>query len=200
MRDNLLLVMMNHEYGIKPFDAAKVTAATVRARREMNRIVNGLRGLGGIWEGLQLVATAEQIGVRDGRRIRGRYVVSKDDVIAGARHADAVVRPTFSVDIHALSAEMNKTTAYANAAVKVKPYDIPLRALIASDVDGLMMAGRCISGDFIAHASYRVTGNATAMGEAAGAVAALAAKSQRLPHEVEWSEAVALLTRMGQRG
>ncbi|MEP6672780.1 MAG: FAD-dependent oxidoreductase, partial [Chthoniobacter sp.] len=63
-----------------------------------------------------------------------------------------------------------------------------------------LMAGRCISGDFIAHASYRVTGNATSMGEAAGAVAALAAKSQRLPHQVEWSEAVALLTQMGQRG
>ena len=200
VRDNLLLVMMNHEYGIKPFDAAEVTAATVRARSEMNRIVNGLRGLGGIWDGLQLVATAEQIGVRDGRRIRGRYVVSKDDVIAGARHEDAVVRPTFAVDIHALSAEINKTAAYTNAGVKVKPYDIPLRALIAKDVDGLMMAGRCISGDFIAHASYRVTGNATAMGEATGAVAALAAKSQRLPHEVAWSEAVALLTQMGQRG
>jgi hypothetical protein len=200
VRDNLLLVMMNHEYGVKPFDAAEVTAATVRARSEMNRIVNGLRGLGGIWEGLQLVATAEHIGVRDGRRIRGRYVVSKEDVIAGARHEDAVVRPTFSVDIHALSAEMNKTTAYTNSGIKVKPYDIPLRALIASDVDGLMMAGRCISGDFIAHASYRVTGNATAMGEATGAVAALAAKSRRLPHEVQWSEAVALLTQMGQRG
>jgi hypothetical protein len=199
VRDNLLLVMMNHEYGVKPFDAAEVTTATVRARSEMNRIVNGLRGLGGIWEGLQLVATAEQIGVRDGRRIRGRYVVSKEDVIAGARHDDAVVRPTFVVDIHALSAEMNKTTAYTNAGVKVKPYDIPLRALIAKDVDGLMMAGRCISGDFIAHASYRVTGNATAMGEAAGAVGALAAKSRRLPHEVEWNEAVALLTQLGQR-
>jgi hypothetical protein len=200
IRDNLLLVMMNHEYGIKPFDAAEVTAATVRARSEMNRIVNGLRGLGGIWEGLQLVATAEQIGVRDGRRIRGRYVVTSADVIAGARHEDAVVRPTFSVDIHALSSELNKTAAYSNAGVKVKPYDIPLRALVARDVDGLLMAGRCISGDFIAHASYRVTGNATAMGEAAGAVAALAAKSGRLPHEVEWSEAVALLTQMGQRG
>ena len=50
--------------------------------------------------------------------------------------------------------------------------------------------------DFIAHASYRVTGNATSMGEAAGAVAAIAAKSQRLPHEVEWSEAVALLAKI----
>jgi hypothetical protein len=52
-----------------------------------------------------------------------------------------------------------------------------------------MMAGRCISGDFIAHASYRVTGNAAAMGEAAGVVAAIAAASKRLPHEVPWGEA-----------
>ena len=84
--------------------------------------------------------------------------------------------------------------------IDMKPYDIPLRALIAKDVDGLMMAGRCISGDFISHSSYRVTGNAVAMGEAAGAVASIAATSKRLPHEVEWSEAVAVLTKMGQRG
>ncbi|MEA3208820.1 MAG: hypothetical protein QOE70_1877, partial [Chthoniobacter sp.] len=200
VRDNLLLVMMNQEFGIKPYDAAEVTAATVRARGEMNRIVNALRALGGPWDGIQIAATAEQIGVRDGRRIRGRYVVTQDDVITGARHEDAVVRPTFGVDIHAVSAERNETAAIENKGIKVKPYDIPLRALIAKDVDGLMMAGRCISGDFIAHASYRVTGNATSMGEAAGAVAALAATSQRLPHEVEWSEAVALLTQMGQRG
>jgi hypothetical protein len=70
--------------------------------------------------------------------------------------------------------------------------------LIARDVDGLMMAGRCISGDFIAHASYRVTGNAVAMGEAAGVTSALAASSKRLPHEVSWSEAAALLPKVRQ--
>ncbi|MDD4540195.1 MAG: FAD-dependent oxidoreductase, partial [Lentisphaeria bacterium] len=42
----------------------------------------------------------------------------------------------------------------------------------AKDVAGLLMAGRCISGDFWAHSSYRVTGNAVAMGEAAGKYAA----------------------------
>jgi hypothetical protein len=62
-----------------------------------------------------------------------------------------------------------------------------------------MMAGRCISGDFIAHASYRVTGNAVAMGEAAGVTAALAAASKRLPHEVPWSEGESKLKSMGQR-
>jgi hypothetical protein len=71
--------------------------------------------------------------------------------------------------------------------------------LIAKDVDGLMMAGRCISGDFIAHSSYRVTGNAVAMGEAAGVTAALAALSKRLPHEVTWNESLEKLKVMGQR-
>jgi hypothetical protein len=69
----------------------------------------------------------------------------------------------------------------------------------AKDVDGLMMAGRCISGDFIAHSSYRVSGNAVGMGEAAGVVAALAAASKRLPHEVPWSEGKARLKAIGQR-
>lgn len=193
IRDNLMLVMMNHQYAVPCFDAAKITEATVQARAEMHKIVNGLRKLGGPWEGLQIAATAEQIGVRDGRRIAGRYTVNKDDLVAGARYDDAVVRPTFSVDIHALSAEANKTAAYSNAGVKVKPYDIPLRALIAKDVDGLMMAGRNISGDFIAHASYRVTGNSVAMGEAVGVTAALAALSKRLPHEVDWKESAAKL-------
>ena len=196
VRDNLVFAMMNHEYGIKAWDAAEITAATVRARAEMNKMVAGLRGLGGAWEGIQIVATAEQIGVRDGRRIRGRYTVLQDDLAKGARHDDAIVRVRFGIDVHALSAEHNKNHAVMPKKIDMKPYDIPLRALIAKDVDGLMMAGRCISGDFIAHSSYRVTGNAVAMGEAAGVTAALAAQTKRLPHEVEWSELQTKLTQL----
>lgn len=200
VRDNLLLVMMNHEYGINATDAAAVTAATIRARGEIHQIVRGLRKLGGAWAGVQLVATPEQIGIRDGRRILGRYIVTKDDVVNGARQDDAVVRPTFPVDIHAMTAEGNKTSPYGGRGVKVKPYDIPLRALIAKDVDGLMMAGRCISGDFIAHASYRVTGNAVAMGEAAGATAAVAAKNKTRPHDVPWNEVQQVIEKTRSQG
>jgi len=199
VRDNLIFAMMNHEYGIKAWDAAEITAATVRARAEMNKMVANLRKLGGPWEGIQIVATAEQIGVRDGRRIQGRYTVLQEDLAKGARHDDAVVRVTFPIDVHALTSDHNKKHAIMPQDIKMKPYDIPLRALIAKDVDGLMMAGRCISGDFIAHSSYRVTGNAVGMGEAAGVIAALAAASKRLPHEVPWSEGEAKLKAIGQR-
>ena len=58
------------------------------------------------------------------------------------------------------------------------------------------MAGRCISGDFIAHSSYRVTGNSVAMGEAAGTAAALAAANNVTPGEVRWSDFQPLWTKL----
>ena len=47
---------------------------------------------------------------------------------------------------------------------------------------------------------YRVTGNAVALGQAAGALAALSAKTGRLPRNVPWpdvSEALGLLNEKG---
>lgn len=189
VKDNLVMLMVNHEYNIRAIDAAEVTKATVDARAEIHKIARELNNLGGPWEQFQVVYTADQIGIRDGRRLHGRFTVTKEDLINGARYEDAVTRPKFGVDIHAATQEANDKKTILRGGIKMQPYDIPLRALIAKDVDGLMMAGRCISGDFIAHASYRVTGNAVAMGEAAGVVAAIASQSKRLPHEVEWKEA-----------
>lgn len=197
VRGNLVFAMLNHEYSIKPWDAAEITTATARARAEMNKMVNGLGNLGGPWEGIQIVATAEQIGVRDGRRIAGRYSMRKEDLTKGARYDDGVARVTFPADVHATTKD-KAGEGNSNRGVVSQPYDIPLRALIAKDVDGLMMAGRCISGDFIAHSSYRVTGNAVAMGEAAGVTAALAATTKRMPQDVPWNEGKAKLKAMRQ--
>jgi len=186
IRDGLFCLMANHEYGVAGTDAAQVTQATARGRAEVHTLVNALRGLGGIWKDLRIVATAEHIGVREGRRVRGLYQVTADDLANGARHPDAVCRVNFPVDVHSTDPTHDK--GITRERVRAKPYDIPYRALVAKDVYGLLLAGRCISGDFIAHSSYRVTGNAVAMGEAAGAAAALAAKTKRPPHELPWSE------------
>jgi hypothetical protein len=78
----------------------------------------------------------------------------------------------FAFDVHALDLEINKGIDKVKSKVRPKPYDIPLRALISADVPNLMMAGRCISGDFLCHSGYRVTGNAAVLGEAAGTAAA----------------------------
>ena len=186
IRQGLFCMMANHEYGVSATDAAQVTEATLRGRAEVHKLVDGLRSLGGIWKDVQIVATPEHIGVREGRRIHGLYEVTREDLVAGARHDDAVCRVTFPVDVH--STDPGKDKGIMREGVRARPYDVPFRALIARDIDGLVMAGRNISGDFIAHSSYRVTGNSVAMGEAAGAAAAIAAGSKRLPQEVPWTE------------
>src|SRR5690606_753171 len=124
------------EYSVRADDADAITEATFRARAEIHHIVKNLRNLGGPWDGLMLVATSEQIGIRDGRRIKGRYFLSKEDLIEGRQQEDGVVTVNFNVDIHAVSRKDNEAQPFHNAGVKTKPYHIPLRALIAKDVDG----------------------------------------------------------------
>jgi hypothetical protein len=164
--------MINHEYNASPINERDVTRATVSGRAEVNRVTTALRNKGGVWRDLLLVATPEQIGTREGRRIHGRYTVTQEDLRIGALHDDAVCKCTYQIDVH--STDPSKGKGFETETFTAKPYDIPLRALIAKDVDNLLLAGRCISGDFIAHSSYRVTGISVALGQSAGAAAALA--------------------------
>jgi len=185
IQEGLFTLMANHEYGVPCDDAQAITQATVSARREVNRLVDGLRKKGGIWKDINVVNTSEQIGVREGRRIHGHYTVSKEDLIEGRRHSDAVCRVTFKMDVHSTNKRGGTSYEPENVA-RTQHYDIPLRALIAKDVDGLLMAGRCISGDFYAHSSYRVSGNAVSLGQAAGLCAALASANQCLPQDIKF--------------
>jgi len=92
------------------------------------------------------------------------------------------------------SPKQEEGTAITRSDVRARPYDIPLRALIAHDVSRLLLAGRCLSGDFIAHSSCRVTGSATATGQAAGVVAA---QTNNPPHHVPWNQVKTALSRVG---
>ncbi|MGI6574175.1 MAG: FAD-dependent oxidoreductase [Fermentimonas sp.] len=188
IRKDLFKLMANHEYGFSPLSALDVTKATLQARKEIHNIINALKSNGGVWKDLRLIATAEQIGIREGRRIHGLYTVSKEDLIKGTHFDDTICRVSFGVDVHSVRKqdEESRNISY-NQNIKARGYDIPLRSLIAKDVGGLMMAGRCISGDFIAHSSYRVTGNAVTMGQAAGRTAAIASKKNLLPHEIQFN-------------
>ena len=172
--------MTNHEYGVSAFDANAITQATIRSRKEVNELVKGLRKEGGTFKDIALVATAEQIGIREGRRIKGRYHITRQDIIKGLRHKEGICRATFPIDVHGLS-NTEPAFRHSEKGERAKPYDIPYPALVAADVTGLLMAGRNISGDFIAHASYRVTGNSVPMGEAAGLAAAVSVQNGYCP-------------------
>ncbi len=176
---NTLGFMVNHEYG-SGLDTKEITSSTIEAREEIHRIADGLKAGGGVWKELRVTATADMIGVREGRRIKGLYKVTVEDVIAGRAFDDGVCTVTFNTDVHALSAKQNAGFE-GKYGRNHPPYQIPLRALISADLDNLLMAGRCISGDFVAHSSYRVAGPAFRTGEVAGAYAACCVEKGVLP-------------------
>lgn len=186
---DLFMFMVNQEYGYSPLNSKDVTMATLNARKEVNTIVKALSSLGGIWKDLKIVATAEQIGIREGRRIHGLYTVTVEDMIKGSHFEDAVCTIKGGVNVHSVSMDDMKAGVIGQEylpGTRTQEFDIPLRSLIAKDVGGLMMAGRCISGDFLAHSVYRNSGNAVPMGQAAGRVAAFSSNKNILPQEVEF--------------
>lgn len=165
------LLTANHQYGKYGVNADDLTVATINARREIRAVVEGLRSLGGIWKNIRLVSTAPYIGVREGRRIKGEYTLTVDDIYALKKFPDSICDVSFVIDVHALN--QDNTIGYADYGDEYfRNYQIPLRSAICKGFSNLYMAGRCISGDFSAHASYRVTGNAAVIGECIGRYAA----------------------------
>ena len=117
-----------------------------------------------------MAAFSAYLGQRDSFQIRGKYILTEKDLVEGSVFPDGICTVHQPVDIHALHAK--ESFGCTTAGVKMQPYQIPLAALQAADVENLSVCGRCLSGDFVAQASYRVAGNAMATGEAAGYAAA----------------------------
>lgn len=182
---NTLALMANHEYGCG-IDSSSVTDSTLDAREEIHRVVDGLRSAGGVWESVKVSATADMIGIREGRRIKGLYTLTADDVREGRSFEDGICTVTFNTDVHALGKDRGAIESrYGNSH---PPYQIPLRSLISADFDNLLMAGRCISGDFVAHGSYRVGGPAFRTGDVAGKYAAYCTERGILPVDIEMAK------------
>jgi succinate dehydrogenase/fumarate reductase flavoprotein subunit len=67
----------------------------------------------------------------------------------------------------------------------MKIHDVPYRAIIPRKLEGLLMAGRCISATHVAASAGKSMGNCVATGHAAGLAAAMSAKKGCVPRELK---------------
>lgn len=201
---SLAAVFLNHQYSVSHDDNSGITNPTIEAREEVFKAIENIRK-DPEWSQARVVQTANFIGLREGRRLNGLYLLSVSDLQNGAGFDDAICLVHLPVDLHSVNkkdekaAGEKKETSY-NAGLIAKPYQIPARSLISADVDNLMMAGRCVSGDFYAHASYRVTGNSVPMGEAAGFIAAKSVTQNVTPSKYLEINPGAITAEMASRG
>jgi hypothetical protein len=168
---------MNFQYDVMPDDICSLSRAVLEGRREAFETIEAHKKIKG-YENLYTVFTSSHIGVREGRRIFGEYRITDEDIIEGRRFDDAVCLVTFGVDVHKLKSD---DTTECSRGIHTKPYHIPYRSMLPKGCKNMLLAGRCISGDFYPHASYRVMGNMAATGEAAGFAAAECSRAKILP-------------------
>ena len=164
-------VQLTHMRGYDPLKASDRTKAVMEGRQQMITVFEALKNHDEDFKDMSLVGAAPLLGVRESRRIVGEYILSEDDLINGASFSDGICTCGFGMDIH-------NAKATAQTVIRTKIYQIPFRCLIPKGFEGLLVAGRSISGTHLAMASYRVTGNCCAMGEAAGKAAAFASKNK----------------------
>lgn len=191
------MVNATQENYIDPLDPMSVYKAEKSLRRQIAKIMDFLKNNIPGFENIKLKGSASTLGVRESRRIIGRYVLTEHDLMEAKRFADTVVHKAhFCLDIHNPAGPGQ--SSHEERRPKSPPrYDIPFAAMCPLGCDNLITAGRCISGTHVAHSSYRVMRICMAMGQAAGAAAAIMCKTQTNTHTIDTDMIRAHLTNRG---
>ena len=163
-----------------PTDPVLLSQAEVEGRRQALEYYRFLKErIDGYGEAL-LVSFSAYIGVRESRRILGEYWLTRDDVLSRRRFDDAVALCGAPIEDHHAGSDTRWEYIPDGGT-----YDIPYRCLLPRNVQGLVIAGRCLSASHDAHASVRSMAQCMALGQAAGAAAALSADQNTSPGDVE---------------
>ncbi len=166
------------------------TVANIAGRASMLRLLRFIRSLPGC-EDARLLRMQTETAVRETYRIVGEVQITVEDYTSGRLFEDAIGYSFYPIDLH------------DHGGVKPQPLSpgvvptIPLRALVPRGSRNLLVAGRSVSSDRLANSALRVQASCMAMGQAAGAAAALASQRGTTPLAVAFNELTALLRKHG---
>lgn len=174
-------------------DVYDLTYAEWESRRQMKQIYHFLKKYVPGFQNSYIMQSGVNVGVRETRRITGKYQLTGEDILQAKKFDDVIARGSYPVDVH-------NPEGQGTILKKLPPgesYDIPLRCLIPEGVETILTAGRCISGTHIAHSSYRVMPVSMATGHAAGVAAAISAKSNTSTQEINFKDVQSELIKQG---
>ena len=179
--------------GVDATDNESLTMGEVEGRRQVEHILTFLRKYVPGCENAKLMGSASYLGIRESRHIKGDYRLTADDLLSCKIPEDTILLAANSVDVHGRFGP----TSNEYVAIEGDYYGVPYRSLIAYGVEGLLLAGRCVSADSTAAGAIRVMPPCMGMGQAAGTAAGMAVKANITPRQVD---AQALRSRLKENG
>jgi hypothetical protein len=152
-------------------DSEGKTKLELEARRGLLRLVRFLRTQPGL-ENLVIDSVSPECGVRETATIKGDATITADDYRTGRIWEDSLCYAFYPIDLHRSDGDGLGKEPLKEGIVPT----VPRGALLPKGAKNLLVAGRCVSSDRLANSGLRVEASCMAMGQAAGALAALSAK------------------------
>ncbi|MDF2723135.1 MAG: invasion protein IbeA family protein [Paenibacillus sp.] len=194
VNDYLVGVNFGHVFGIDGTKAEDLTRGAIEGRKLAERQVQFFRSYVPGFENAHMVASGEQVGIRETRRIQGDYVLTVEDFIEARTFPDDIARNAYYIDIHLAT---SKSHMHFNHLPPGKSHGVPYRVLLPVGIDNLWVPGRAASSDRAVQGSLRVMPNCFAMGQASGSAAAMALKLSGTSRDVPVGELQRLLLEQG---
>ena len=179
-----------HVFGADASTSDRHTKTNIAGRQSLLRILRFVRSLPGCENARVLKAQAET-AVRETYRIVGEVQITHDDYTSGRHFEDAVSYSFYPIDLHDKDGVKPQPLPEGTVAT------VPLRALIPKNSHNLLVAGRSVSSDRLANSALRVQASSMAMGQAAGAAAAVSVRLETTPRDVPLSDLHDLLVLHG---
>ena len=170
-------------HGADSSDSRTVTAVNLKGRKDILAKVRRQKR--------RLMHMQPEASFRESYRIVGETVITVDDYTSGRVFEDAVCNAFYPVDLHTSKGVQPKPLKPGTVPT------VPLSALVPKGSKNIIAAGRSVSSDRLANSGLRVQASCMAMGQAAGAAAALAAKKKTTPLDVPLSDIRKMLREHG---
>ena len=180
----------NHIVGADGSTSESHTETNIAGRQSLLRVLRFLQQEPSLAL-MEIERLQPEAGIRETYRIVGETTITVEDYERGRVFEDAVSHSFYPIDLHF---EGGVRPKHLNEGVVPT---VPLRALVPKGSKNLLVAGRCVSSDQLANSALRVQASCMAMGQAAGATAALAARSGATPSQVPLAEIRSTLAKHG---
>jgi hypothetical protein len=182
LREGEVWINMSRVNGVNGTDPASLTFGESEGRKQVAEIQKYLIRYVPGFEMAYFTKMAPFIGIRETRRIRGKYMLTADDILGCRAFDDAIAVASYPLDIHHPDGGGCTLTWCGDC------YDIPYRSLVPEHIQNLLVAGRCVSATHEAMSAIRVMATCMAMGEAAGRAAKIAIRDGVSPADVNISK------------
>ena len=179
-----VIVNMSRILGKKSTDPWSLSEAEVEGRAQAWELFEFFRKRIPGFSGARMGFSGPCVGVRSSRQIVGLHKIGVDELFERKRYPDLISHCGYPVDIHSPEGAGTEHRHFPYGAY----YNVPLRAMLSREIGNLATTGRCISADFEAQASLRLSPHAGALGHAAGAAAAVALRSGTIFAGVDYGE------------